>query len=88
MRIKYCQIFFFNRLLPYTEKIIGIYQCGFWPGRSTISQIFTIRQILEKTKEYSPGLHHLFIDFRAAYNTIKREKLHAAMKEFGSLEIL
>jgi hypothetical protein len=33
-------------------------------------------------KEYI-SLHHLCIDFLAAYDTLKREKLYAAMDEFG-----
>jgi hypothetical protein len=39
------------RLLPYAEKAISCYQCGFRQGESTIDQIYTLRQILEKTAE-------------------------------------
>jgi hypothetical protein len=35
----------FDCLFKYTEKILGNYQCGFQPGRSTVNQIFTIMQI-------------------------------------------
>jgi hypothetical protein len=62
---------------------MGSYQCGFRPGRSTVGHIFTVRQILEQTTGYNITLHHLFIDFPFAYNTITREKLFPAMKEFG-----
>lgn len=72
-----------NHLFPYAEKVTGNYQCGFQLGGSTVSQIFTIRQILEKTKEYNISLHHPFIGFQVAYDTITREKLFAAIKEFG-----
>jgi hypothetical protein len=37
---------------------------------------------LEKTKEFSIETHHLFIDFRSAYDAIKREQLYNAMSEF------
>lgn len=47
-----------------------------------MDQIFTLRQILEKTKEYNIELHHLFIDFSSAYDTIDRSQLYTAMKEF------
>ena len=40
-----------ERLKPFCNTHIGKYQCGFRPGRSTIDQIFTLRQILEKTNE-------------------------------------
>ena len=38
----------YTKLRPYAEDIIGQYQGGFRAGRSTIDQIFTIRQIQEK----------------------------------------
>jgi hypothetical protein len=37
-----------GRLKPHVNKIIGQYQCGFKEGVSTIDQIQTLRQILEK----------------------------------------
>jgi hypothetical protein len=40
----------FTRISPFAENIIGNYQCGFQKNRSTTNQIFTLRQILEKTK--------------------------------------
>ena len=36
-----------GRLTPYVDEIIGEHQCGFRRTRSTIDQIFCIRQILE-----------------------------------------
>jgi ribonucleotide monophosphatase NagD (HAD superfamily) len=73
----------FNHLFLYTEKIIGNYQCRVWPDRFTVSQTFTIRYILENTKGHKICLQHRFIDFQAAYDTIKREKLYAATEDFG-----
>ena len=37
-----------SRLIPYAKEIIGDYQCGFRPNRSTTDQIFRIRQVIEK----------------------------------------
>ena len=71
------------RLSEYTEGIIGKYQCGFQKGKSTTNQILTLSQIMEKTVEYQTGVHHLFIDFKSAYDSIYREKLLGAMMEFG-----
>ncbi|PSN43351.1 hypothetical protein C0J52_15555 [Blattella germanica] len=71
----------FSRLAPYVENVVGDYQCGFRQGRSTVDQIFTIRQILEKCKEFGIDTHHLFIDFRSAYDSIDRNNLYAAMED-------
>jgi len=58
-------------------------------GKSTTNQIFTLSQIMEKTVEYQIGVHHLFIDFKSAYDSIYREKLFGAMTEFGiSLKLI
>ena len=73
----------FMRISPFAESTTGSYQCGFRKNRSTINQIFTLRQIMEKTKEFNIETHHLFIDFRSAYDTVKREGLYNAMSEFN-----
>ena len=39
---------------------------------------------MEKTVENRIGIHHLFIDFKSAYDSIHREKLLCAMTEFGN----
>jgi hypothetical protein len=56
----------YARLLSFVKKELGSYKAGFWGGKSTIDQIFSLRQILEKTYEYNIETHHLFVDFRAA----------------------
>jgi hypothetical protein len=38
--------------------------------------MFYIRQILEKKWLYNGTVHQLFIDFKNAYNSIRREVLH------------
>jgi hypothetical protein len=53
-----------SRLIPYVDEIIGDHQCGFRRNRSTTDQIFCIRQILEKKREYNETVQQLFIDFK------------------------
>jgi sorting nexin-29 len=72
----------FARISPFAENIVRIYQCGFRKNTSTTNQIFTLRQIMEKTKEFGIETHHLFIDFKSAYDTVRREQLYNAMSEF------
>jgi len=38
---------------------------------------------MEKTVEYQIGVHHLFIDFKSAHDSINQEKLLGAMMEFS-----
>ncbi len=43
-------------LKPNINQLIGPHQCGFRPGKFTINQIFTIRQILDQTHERRIGV--------------------------------
>ena len=67
----------------YTEEILGDYQSGFRPGRSTTDQIFTLRQIMEKAWERNITIHQLFVDFKQAYNSLDRTTIFDIMNEFG-----
>ncbi|KRF97428.1 uncharacterized protein Dwil_GK26988, partial [Drosophila willistoni] len=71
----------FRRLSPVVNEFVGSYQAGFVDGRSTTDQIFTVRQILQKCREYQVPTHHLFIDFKAAYDSIDRVELWKIMDE-------
>jgi len=72
-----------SRLIPYEEEVIGDHQCGFRCNRSTTDHIFCIRQILEKKWEYNEAVHQLFIDFKKAYDSVRREVLYNILIEFG-----
>jgi sorting nexin-29 len=69
------------RLIPYVN---GDHQCGFRRNRSTTDPIFYIRQILEKKWEYNGMVHQLFIDFKKAYDSVKREVFYNILFEFGT----
>ncbi|KAG8232419.1 hypothetical protein J437_LFUL012850 [Ladona fulva] len=56
--------------------MIGDYQSGFRAGKSTIDHIHSIRQLMKKTIEFNMQTHHLFIDFKAAYDNVKREETY------------
>ena len=42
------------------------------PGRSTIDQIFALRQIIEKCNEHNRTLYIAFLDVKAAFDSIDR----------------
>jgi sorting nexin-29 len=72
-----------SRLIPYAAEIIGDHKCGFRHNRSTTDQIFYIRQILEKKWEYNGTVYQLFINFKKAYDSVRREVLYNILIEFG-----
>ena len=62
-----------ERLKPVVKTLIGPHQCGFISGKFTIDQIFTLRQILEKTHEKQVDTHHPFVNYKV------KERVFAAM---------
>jgi hypothetical protein len=62
------------------NEISGNHQCGFRHNRST--QIFCICQIMEKKWECNETVHHLFIDFKKAYDSVRKEVLCNMLIEF------
>jgi hypothetical protein len=72
-----------TRLSPYVDESIEDHQCVFRCNRSTTDQIFCIRQILMKQLEYNETIHQLFIDFKKAYDSVRREALYNILIEFG-----
>jgi len=49
----------------------------------TKCHIFCICEILEKKWEYNEAVHQLFIGFKKAYDSVRREVLHNILIEFG-----
>jgi len=62
---------------------MGDHQRGFQRNRSTTDHIFCIRQIHEKKWEHNEAVHQLFIDFKKAYDSVRREALYNILIEFG-----
>jgi hypothetical protein len=65
------------------ERKIGQYQCGFRKNRSVMDQVFVLKQIMDNSIDQNLPLYMLFIDFKQAYDTIKREKVYEAMRQMG-----
>lgn len=64
-----------NRIKPYTQEIIGDYQIGFMTVK--LDKIHVIKRITENSHEFDKDIHLLFVDFRAAYDSIDKECMHA-----------
>ena len=72
-----------RRMLKKTEEILSESQAGFRPGRSTVDQLFTLRQVAEKHLEKNKSLFCCYIDYEKAFDSIWQEGLWKAMKFFG-----
>jgi hypothetical protein len=73
----------YDHLLPHANVAVQHYQAGFQSGKSTADQLFALRQILEKCNEFNITTHHLFIDFKAAYDTTIRNEVYVGMSELS-----
>ena len=71
-----------RRLLPYYMRIVGDYQAGFVPGKSTIDNIFALRLLNEKYREYGRTAWHVFVDYKQAYDSVHRPSLWAILRHF------
>ena len=56
---------------------------GYRSGRGTIDGIFTVRQLMEKTREQRYNLYIAFIDFTKAFDTFKRQLLFSLLEKIG-----
>lgn len=58
-------------------------QSGFRGGRSCIDDVFTLKQIIEKRREFNLETHMVFVDFEKAFDRVRREKLWSIMERRG-----
>jgi hypothetical protein len=68
-----------SRLVPYAPEIIVDHQCGFCHNRSTTNNIFCIKYF--RVGEYTEAVHQLFIVFKKANGSVRREVLFGILKQ-------
>jgi hypothetical protein len=73
----------YDYLLSHGNAAVLHYQAGFQSGKITADQLFALRQILETCNEFNIITYHLFIDFKAAYDTIIRNEVYVGMSELN-----
>jgi hypothetical protein len=75
-----------SKLSPYIDEVDEDHEYGVWGNRSTADQIFRIFQILEKKWEYNETVHQLFINFKKAYDSVRRELLYNILNTYEICE--
>ena len=58
-------------------------QAGFRKGRSTIEQIFVLRNIVEQAVEWNSSLYVCFVDYEKAFDSVHRKTLWKIMESYG-----
>ena len=66
-----------NRLKPQIEELLAEEQADFRKGRSTVEQIFNVRILCEKYRDYGRSIYHNFID-------LKRRLTEYGIRHYGS----
>lgn len=64
-----------QRLQAIADVVISEEQSGFRKGRSSSDNIFIMRQIIEKRREFGLETHLAFIDYEKAFDKVKRPLL-------------
>ena len=73
-----------TRLFEALDKYIRQEQTGFRPGLSCSDHIFTLKQILEHSKEWNAPLYVNFIDFEKPFDSIHRDSLWKILRHYGT----
>lgn len=77
-----------RRLQKYLDRQIPAEQAGFVQGKGTREQIFNIRQIIEKAREFNITAFLCFIDYSKAFDSVVWSHLWVILKEMGVPEHL
>ncbi len=72
-----------NRIVPFIDPILRDNQNGFRRGRSTVTQIISIRRLLEEYKIGKKSLAITFVDFSKAFDSINRNALFHILNLYG-----
>jgi len=72
-----------NRIVPILDPLLRKNQNGFRKGRSTLSQILSIRRILEEMRKLNKEVTICFVDFKKAFDSISRELMFDILKLYG-----
>ncbi len=69
---------------PYAEANLAEEQARFRSGRTTVEQVFALRQLFQHRLEKQNGkVFCVFIDYKKAFDRVWHEALFAVLDQFG-----
>ena len=71
-----------NNLSKIVEDKLKDCQMEFRANRSTIDNLFIVRQIIEKCHEFNIELHNVLIDYRQDFDTVFRDKIFKCLNNY------
>ena len=71
------------RLQQYTNHELPDVQAGFRKGRGTRDQIYNIRWIIEKAREFQKNIYFFFVDYTKAFDCVDHNKLWKILQDMG-----
>ena len=69
------------RLAVRAEKLLRESQCSFRKGCGCVDQVFSLRILAEKAREFKTALFLAFVDLRKAYDSVNRDVLWIILRE-------
>ena len=72
-----------NRFVPAVDPLLRNNQNGSRRGRSAISEILSLRRIIEEMNRLHKEFAICFIDFRKAFDSISREAMFTILPLYG-----
>ena len=72
-----------NRLSRHIEREISETQAGFRSNKGTRQQIFNLKILLQKCREYNVDVHMCFVDYSKAFDCVKHKELFIMLREMG-----
>ena len=72
-----------NRIQNMPDKKLLEEQAGFRFGRSTIDQVFILKMVVERSREFNKPLHICFIDLQKAYDSVNCGALWRICRGYG-----